>query len=108
MGIADKIMRLFKVEIPLNLTNAAVAIRNTVGESNFKAAVRHLCYAEEKLVLEQYEKDELIEMLLNQSLPPDVDASLDEFFETYVKPTMGSIGEFVEYLDEKLPKDLRL
>ena len=106
MSIVDRIMKLFQVEIPLNKTNVECALRKTVGEDHFNEALRHLIRAEEKIVLEQYDKDELVEMLLDVNCPPDGDVSVDEFFESYVKFSMESIGEFIEYLDNKLPKDL--
>lgn len=105
MSIASRIMKLFQVEIPLNKENVEQVLRKTVGDDKFKSALSHLIRKEEKLVLEQYDKDELVEMLLDAQTPADYDATIDEFFESYMRDDVDSIEDFVEYLDSALPKD---
>jgi hypothetical protein len=108
MSIADRIMKLFRINVPLNQQNVEHAIRNTVGDCHFHTALRHLIRKEERIMFEQYDKDTLVEMLLDANNPIDQAPSIEEYFENYMRNDIESIGDFIEYLDGAIPKDLRL
>ena len=107
MSIASRIMKLFEVEIPFNKINVDCVLRKTAGDNNYKSALRHLMRKEQRIVLEQYDKDELVEMMLDAEFPADYNATIDEYYNNYMRNDVESIEDFVEFLDGALPKDLR-
>lgn len=110
MNITERILKLFKIEVPFCKQNVECALRNATGDQYRKALI-FLIRKELKAVLEQQSKEQLIEMLLDSDFPRDCEDSEVALFETFfvdhMRSDIFSIVDFVEYIDDTLPKELK-
>jgi hypothetical protein len=106
MSLAEKILKLFRVNLELNKENAAKVLQNATGE-HYRDALLYILRESEKTFLEELNKDQLVTMLLGYVCPLTAKGSNSDLFdEMYDGLPICSMEDFVAFID-LLPADLR-
>lgn len=107
MSLAEKILKLFRVNLAMNKENAAKVFQKATGE-HYRTALLYIIREHEKSALEQLDKDQLVDALLDYICPLVANGSDSDLFdEVYSNIPNGSMEDFVAFID-LLPAHLRV
>lgn len=107
MSLAERVLKLFRVNLVMNKENAAKVLQKATGE-HYRAALLYIIREHEKSALEQLDKDQLVAALLDYICPLVAKGSDSDLFdEVYSNLPNGSMEDFVAFID-LLPSHLRV